>query len=231
MNGTRMLERLQLIGASGGAAFAVLALVAYLLNPGPSSGYGITVVEYYATHGRTTTWQAALVGVAAICLIWFAETFAGLLPLTPAGVVGAAVTAALYLVAIGCWNILGEIYGGVDITIVPSERFGDANVLYDVGVGAANMGHFAAAAFVGATAAAMLAAGTPWRLLGWLGMGLAAFRLISALIKIASTSSWSDAVATAGFFAFLLWVFLASVMLVLASRRSATPPASEQAAA
>ena len=44
---------------------------------------------------------------------------------------------------------------------------GDAHVLYDVGVGAAHMAGFADAAFVGATAAALLTSATPWR---WLGV-------------------------------------------------------------
>ena len=211
--------RLRLLGASSGAAFAILAFVAFAINSGPSSGAGLTVIEYYSAHGGATAWQAALVGMAAICLIWFAETFAGHTPLGPVGTVGAAVTAALYLVAVGCWNILGEIYGGTDISAIPSERYGDANVLYDVGVGAANMGHFAAAAFVGATAAAMLASGAPWRLLGCLGVGFAGFRLISAVVKIASTSHWSDVVAIAGFLTFLAWVFIASTLMVVEMRR------------
>src|SRR5215216_3162267 len=109
MKGTPTMHRLRPLGALGGAAFASLALVAYAINTGPSSGDGLTVIEYYSAHGSATAWQAALVGVAAICLIWFAETFARQMPLGTAGLVGAAATAALYLVAIGCWSILGEI--------------------------------------------------------------------------------------------------------------------------
>ena len=54
------MDRLQLLGASGGAAFAILALVAYTINTGPSSGDGLTVIEYYSSHGTATAWQAAL---------------------------------------------------------------------------------------------------------------------------------------------------------------------------
>jgi hypothetical protein len=225
MNSAPRPKRLRLLGALGGAGFSALALVAFAISPGPSSSDGLTVIEYYSAHGSATAWQAALVGLAAICLIWFAETFAGQMPLGPAGIVGAAVTASLYLVAIGCWEILGEIFGGVDIVNVPSEGYGDAHVLYDVGAGAAHMGNFAAAAFVGATAAAMLASPAPWRLLGWVGTGFTAVRLISALIEIASNSHWSDVVAIAGFLAFLAWVFATSVMLVLVTwpQRSSSP--------
>jgi hypothetical protein len=216
---TTAANRLWIIGTLSGAAFAVLAFLIFLINPGPASGDGVTVVEYYSTHAGATFWPAALAGVAAICLIWFAETFAWRMSLGPLGVVGAAVTAALYLVAIGCWEILGEIYGGVDIVNVPSQGYGNAHVLYDVGLGAAHIGNFAAAAFVGATAAAILASAAPMRRLGWLGIGFATFRLISALIELASDTHWSDAVAIAGFLAFLAWVFVASVALVVRMQR------------
>ena len=219
MNGTPTLERLRLAGASCGAVFAVLALIAYAINTGPSSGDGVTVVEYYSTHESATLWQAALVGLAAICLIWFAEAFAAAMPLGPAGLAGAAGTVALYLVAIGCSALLGEIYGGVDPVDVSSEGYSDAHVLHVVGVGAAHMGNFAAAAYVGATAAAILVSGGPWRPLAWLGIAVAAFRLTSALLELTSTSHWSDTVAIAGFLAFLAWGFAASVMLVVALRR------------
>ena len=222
MNGTPTLERLRLLGALGGALFAVLALVAYVIHPGPSSADGLTLVEYYSTHATATLWGAALFGVAATCFIWFAETFAERMPCRAGGVAGAAATVALYLVAVGCWEILAEIFGGVDLVNVPNEGYGDAHVLYVVGNGAAHMGNFAATAYVGASAAAMLASTPSWRRLGRLGLGITALRLISALIELASSSHRSDNVAILGFLAFLAWVFAASVMLVLTMRRSAT---------
>ena len=219
MNDSPTLKSLRLVGAWCGVGFAVLALIAYAISTGPSSGDGVTVVEYYATRGSETLWQAALVGLAAICLLWFAETFAEAMPLGSAGIAGAAATVALYLLAVGCWLLLGEIYGGVDLIDVSSEGYSDAHVIHVVGAGAAHMGNFAAAAFVGATAAAMLASGASWRPLGWLGIPVTAFRLISALIELASTTHWSDVVAIAGFLVFVAWVFAASVMLAGAMRR------------
>jgi hypothetical protein len=222
MNSTTA-DRLRVIGALSGAAFAVLALLTYLINPGPSSGNGVAVVEYYATHATATFWPAALAGIAGISFIWFAETLAAQMSSGPAGVAGASVTAALYLAAIGCWEIVGELYGRVDVTSVSSEDYSNAHVLYDVGLGAAHIGNFAAAAFVGASAAAILTCGAPWRPLGWLGIAVSGFRLVSALIELASDAHWSDLVAIAGFLAFLAWVFAASVMLVVTMQRNAAP--------
>ena len=112
--------RLQLVGASGGAVFAVLALAAFLLNPGPSSGNGVTDVEHYAAHGTQTLWATALVGLAAVAFLWFAETLAAVTGLGPLGVAGAAATAALYLVAIGVWSILADLYGGASYGTINS---------------------------------------------------------------------------------------------------------------
>jgi hypothetical protein len=219
MNRTQTLERLRLLGASGGAIFAALTLVAYLIHSGPSSGDGVTVVEYYSTHDATTLGAAALVGIAVACFILFAETFADHLPSRALGVAGAAATAALYLAAVGCWEILGEIYGGVDLANVPSEGYSNAHVIQVIGNGAAHMGNFAAAAYVGATATAILVVAVSWRPLAWLGIAIATFRLISAVIELASNSHWSDVVSIAGFLAFLAWVFSASVWLVVATHR------------
>ena len=220
--------RLQLVGAAGGAVFAVLTFAAFALNTGPSSGDGVTVVEYYATHGTQTLWGAALVGLAAIGFLWFAEAFAGATAAGPVGTAGAAATIALYLVAVGCSSILGEIYGGVDPLTVTSEGYIDAHVLHVVGVGAAHMGNFAAAAYVGATTAAIFASGTLPRWIGWAGLAVTSFRVISALVELASTAAWSDAVATAGFLVFLAWVLVVSVLLAaaLASRPAPGPAAA-----
>lgn len=219
MNDSPTSRRLRLVGAFGGAVFATLTLVAFLLNPGPSSEHGIPVVEYYSTHGTVTLWGAALVGVGAIFFLWFAETFAERMGWRAIGVAGAAATVALYFVTIGCWEILAEIFGGVDLVDVSSNGYSTALVLRDIGNGAAHMGNFPATAYVGATAAAMLASTPSWRRLGWIGVGVTALRLGSALVELASNSQRSDDVTVVGFLAFLAWVFAASAMLVWATRR------------
>ncbi len=114
------------MGAAGGALFSALVVIAFVIAQGPSSARGDTVVAYYSDHGTAT------------------RTSAGALT-----VVGAAVTAALYLVAIGCWESLGETFNGRDALDVSREDYGDAHFLYDAGVGATHMAHFTTAAYVG----------------------------------------------------------------------------------
>lgn len=216
---TSSVDRLRLAGASGGAVFALLVVVGYTINLGPSSGDGVSVVAYYSTHATQAQWEAALVGIAAIFFIWFAAVFADQTssgPLTP---MAAAVTAALYLVAVGCWEVLGELYGGVRVVDLTAERLGDARVLYDVGIGAVHMANLAATAFIWGLSLGMLRAPAPWRRVGWIGVGFVAAWLTTALIVLVSQSRWSDVLGTIVFLAFLGWVFLVSVSLVLLVRR------------
>ena len=123
---------------------------------------------------------------------------------------------------LGAWEALAETYKDVDIVDVPSEGYGDAHVLYDVGVGAAHLASFADAAFVGATAVALLSgAVVRWRRLGWVGVGLTVVWLINAPLQIFGTSDWSDAVGAVIFVSLLAWVFALSVILVMSLRSDA----------
>lgn len=99
-------------------------------------------------------------------------------------------------------------------------------MLYDVGVGVAHMASFADAAFVGATAAALLTAAAPWRRLGGIGVALTIAWLINAPLQVFATSDRSDAVGTIVFLSLLAWVFALSVVLVVSLRRAVTTPAA-----
>ena len=223
------MARVRLVGAGGGAIFAILGLVAFVVNPGPSSLNGETVVAYYSAHGTATTWQAALVGLAAIFFIWFAETLAWRMSSGSLGLVGAASTVGLFLVAIGAWEELGETYGGASVLDIPTEAYGEAHAQYAIGVGATHFANFTIVAFVGSTATAMLAARAAWRRLGWVSIGFGVIQLVDAIIVLASKSHWSDVVGSVVFLAFLAWAFVISVMLVLTARRDPMPVHHEAA--
>jgi len=223
------MARIRLFGAAGGAVFAVLTLVAFLIAPGPSSANRVKVVEYYTEHGNAAIWQAVLAGFGIVCFMWFAATFADAMSSTKAVLVSAGAMSAVYLVVLGAWESLGENYKGVDIVDVQSEDYGDAHTLYDVGVGAAHMAGFANAAFVGATAAALLTSATPWRRLGGIGVGLTVVWLINAPLQIIATSDWSDGVGAIVFVSLLAWVFALSSVLVISLRRAAVATQPTQA--
>jgi hypothetical protein len=62
--------------AATGAAFSVIALVAFLIARGPSEPDGRGVFTYFSKHETAVDWQALLFGIAAILLLWFAGTIA-----------------------------------------------------------------------------------------------------------------------------------------------------------
>lgn len=209
-------QRIEFAAACGGAFFTILVVVAFLIDRRPSSSAGVDVVAYYSTHHSAALTAYILIGIGAVFFILFAETFARRMG-SVAGLVGAAATIAAYLVAIGCWETLAESYGGVDLVDVPREAYDNAHVVDDVGIGAEHMGHFAAAAFIAATAAALFA--TPARKVAWLGIALAVLRLGTAILELANNSDWSDAVVALGFLSLLVWTFAASATLAMTLRR------------
>ena len=215
------VQRLHLLGAAGGALFSVLVVVAFAIASGPPSARGDDVVAYFSEHGTAVAWQAAIIGVAIVFFIWFAETFATRTSAGAISVIGAAVTASLYLVAIGCWESLGETFNGRNPLDVSSEDLGDAHFLYDAGVGAAHMAHFTTAAYVGSMALVVLSASGPWQWLGWVGVALVPLCLLEAVIGLTSQSGWSDTLDGVVFVFFLAWVFLISLWLVSVLRRHA----------
>jgi hypothetical protein len=212
------VDGLRLSGSLGGAAFAVLVVGALAIPGATPVPHNATVVEYYAAHGTATLWKTALIGVALVCFVWFAGTFAEWTSSGSTVQISAAAMAALYLAAFGCFASLSRTYAGVDVTTVPSEAFRDAHTLYDAGVGLSLVANFMGAAFVGATSAALLTAAAPWRRLGWIGTGLSFAHLINAVLQILTSSDWADLVGGVVFITMLAWVCALTVVLVVSMR-------------
>jgi hypothetical protein len=215
----RSVERLRLLGAAAGAVFAVLIVAAFVIAPGPSSAADVRVINYYTEHGNAALWQAVLAGFGLVCFVWFAAVLSGCSPAGPAVLVSAGAIIALYSVALGSWETLGENFKDVDIVDISSETYRDAHFLYDVGVGAAHMALFMDAAFVAATTATLFTTAVPRRRLGAVGIVLTAVFLINAPLQLFGTADWTDAVGAVVFLALLAWVFVLSIVLVLALRR------------
>ena len=218
----RTMARFRLLPAAGGAVFAVVTLIAFLISPGPSSAGGAAVVAYYTAHGDAAIWQAVLVGFGIVCFVWFAGAFAEAMPSANAVLVSAGAMAAVYLVTLGAWEALGETYNGIDLINVQDYSYGDAHVLFDVGVGASHMASFADAAFVGATTVGLLTSDRPWRRTGAIGIVLTVAWLINAPLQILAAAGLSVTIGTILFLALLAWVFALSVILVITLRRTPT---------
>jgi hypothetical protein len=224
------MERLRLLGAAAGIAFAVIAVVGFAIAPGPSSGYGPTVVEYYTAHGTAALWQAVLVGVAVALFHWFVVTFAEQISAGPLSIVFGGVTAGLLMVTVGATETLGEVYRHVNFVDVSSESYAAAHAVYDVGDGAEHLALFTVAAYVAATAVALLTSTLPRRqLLAWIGIALAGVQLLNAPYQIFAMSHRSVVVSGVVLIAFIAWVLVLSIVLLVAMRRGTTQSAGTTA--
>jgi len=214
------MERLRLLGAATGAIFAVVTIVAFAMTPGPSSAADANVIAYYTEHGDAAIWQAVLAGFGLICFVAFAAVFSRWSPAAaPAVLISAAAMAALYSVALGAWESLGENFKDSNAFDVTSETSRDAHFLYDVGVGAAHMALFMDAAFVGATTVALFTTALPRRRLGVVGIVLTAFFVVDAPLQIFGTAGWTNAVGAVVFVGLLVWVLVLSIALTASLRR------------
>jgi hypothetical protein len=211
-----------MVGALGGAAFAVLVAAALAIPGATPVPHSTTVVGYYSAHGATTLWKTTLIGLALVCFVWFAGTFARWMSSGSTAQISAGAMAALYLAAFGCFASLSRTYAGVDVTAVPSDAYRDAHTLYDAGVGLTLVANFMSAAFVGATSVALITATVPWRRLGGIGIGLTFVHLINASLQIITSSDWADVVGAVVFLTLLAWVCGLSAVLVVSMRRHAT---------
>jgi hypothetical protein len=212
------MNRLRLLGAFSGVAFAALVLVALAIPGGTPIPHNQTVVAFYSAHGTATLWKVAIMGLALACFAFFASTFAARMQAPAAVHISAAAIAALFLAAFACFTSLSRTYAGIDVATVPGEAYRAAHAVYDVGVALTLMANFMEAVFVGATAAALIAAPAAWRRLAGIGFGLAVLQTINAALQTLTSADWADAVGAVAFLAFLAWVAVLSVIVVITIR-------------
>jgi hypothetical protein len=217
------MDRLRLFGALAGAGFTVLVVVALAIPGGTPVPHNLTVVEFYSAHGTGTLWKTALIGLAFVCFVWFAGTFAQQMGSGPTVQISAAAMAALYLAAFGFFASLSSTYRGVDVAAVTADAYRDAHLLYDAGVALTLVANFMGAAFVGATAAALITAGQPPRWLARIGLGLTIAQVVNAPLQIFTSADWADVVGALAFLTLLLWIGALSAVLVVSMGRGARP--------
>lgn len=223
-------ERLQVASAVSGAAFAVLALIAFLLALGPEDKTGLAILDYYVKNDTAVKWQAMLFGVAAIGFFWFFGTFVrNLGPADDArrysGVIIASTgaTAALYFVGISGWLALANSFGeAASVAGADPFAFGDAAVFWNVSDAAFALSNFPAATILLAAAFAI----SESRLLpvwsAWAAVLVAALLLVQGALQVVADSDALDLAGIVAFVAFVAWVFVVSVLLTRAVR-AATP--------
>lgn len=213
------------IATASGIVFFVLAVVAFLITPGPDSGSTDDVMTYFVDDADTVQWGALLFGLAGGFLLWFGGTIAAAVRAAendPAGrlpaiaVAGIASSVALYLLGMGAWTALART----------AEEEGATRSLYDLGELAFSMSTFTAAVFIWALSTGIMRTRLLPDWLGWLGTLLTILLIVDGGYQMLRDSSGLEAFGTITFFGFLLWVLLASLLLTMRLRRMAAPAPS-----
>jgi hypothetical protein len=220
---TERQRQLRGAGAASGAAFSVLALIAFLLALGPDETTGLAILDYYVEHDAAVKWQAALFGISAVLFLWFFATLARTVRVAAAAsttayaaimVAAAGAAVALYFVGVGCWLALANSFGDAP-GIAGAEPFaiGDAVVFWSVSDAAFTLSNFPAAALLLAAALAFLETRLLPEWSAVAGAGVAVFLLVQGFFQVVSDADVLDALGIVAFLAFLAWVFLASALL------------------
>ena len=212
------------VATGSGMAFAVLALIGFLLTGRTSANKSnAEILSFFADHKTQVEVQALLFGFAALALLWFAGRLAGLLRV-PGGeptsriptivVAGAAASVAIFLVGVAAFTALAQQAGAA----------GTSRSLFDLGDLAFGLSAFTAATFLEGAAVGILRTGILARWVGLAGALLVSLLLVDGIVRMLSTSSGAAALGTVTFLLFLAWVFVASALLVVAeTRRGARP--------
>lgn len=202
--------RAERIALASGVVFVVLAVIAFVIASGPDGGATDSeILAYFRDNDAALKWQALLFGLAGTFLLWFGGTLASVVRRAegdPAGrlpaiiVASIAAAVAIYFVGMTSWLTLAETGDGVG--------------LYHVGQSAFGLSDFMAAVFVWAASLGILRTRILQEWVAYLGAVLTLLLLVDGVVQALGDSSAVQTLAEITFFAFLVWVFVASSLLV-----------------
>ena len=219
------------VAPGSGAAFSVLALVAFLLARGPADTDIRSVLGYFVEHDAAVKWQSVLFGFAAMFFLWFTGSVAhsvrsddGSGGRGSIALAAGAVTVALYTVGIAGWLALANQYGSAPGAAgADGPSLGDTAVFWNVSNAAFALSNFPAAAFVAAVALGAYESRLASARISWAGFPLAAFLVFQGALQIVSDAEVLDLLGVVAFVSFLAWVFALSVVLLLGDAPSRAP--------
>ncbi len=201
--------RAERIALGSGIVFAILAVIAFVIASGPDGGASNDeVLTYFRDNDAALKWQALLFGLAGAFFLWFGGTLASVIRRAegdPAGrlpaiiVAAVAASTAIFFIGMASWLTLAET--------------GESAALYGLGESAFGLTDFTAAAFVWAASLGILRTRLLQEWIGWLGAALTVLLLADGIVQALGDSSAVQTMTQITFFAFLVWVFIASSLL------------------
>jgi hypothetical protein len=201
--------RAERIALGSGIVFVILALIAFLIATGPDGGASSDeILSYFGDNDAAIKWQALLFGLSGAFFLWFGGTLASVIRRAegdPAGrlpaiiVAAIAASTALFFIGMASWLTLAET--------------GESIALYGLGESVFGLVDFTAAAFVWAASLGVLRTRLLQEWVGWLGALLTVLLLVDGVVQALGDSSAVQTMTEITFFAFLVWVFIASSLL------------------
>jgi hypothetical protein len=201
--------RAERIALGSGIVFVILAVIAFVIASGPDGGATDDEILSYVRDNETALkWQALFFGLAGAFFLWFGGALASVIRRAegdPAGripaiiVAAVAASTAIFSVGIASWLTVAETLDGV--------------ALFHFGESVLGLVDFTAAAFVWAATLGIIRTRILQEWVGWLGAALTALLLVDGVVQAFGDSSAAQTLTQITFFAFLVWVFIASSLL------------------
>ena len=225
----------QLMGAASGLFAVLLFVVAFIifLNTDPSGGNtprlpnianAQAAPAFYATHLNGIKAQVMLNGLGLILFLWFLGTLWGVLRAAEGGPArGAAIASGGALVGVAL-TMIGLVLTATSTLATTLPQGETVSTLYTAAALAFAFGGAALTVFFLGVAEISLRAGGLPKWLGWLAILAAIASVFGVVTPYAQSGIFNPATGGLGFYAhyvaFVVWLFLASLSLALAQRRS-----------
>jgi hypothetical protein len=215
--------------ALGGIAFVVLvALTAFLPGEPPKvTDSAAKIATFFADKESELRWSAFIGGLAFLAVFWWAGAVWRLMRRGEGGVPRLAILAVGGLVfANAMAGLAGLINSAVAMrTVAGVGGAQSAKTFYVIGWVIGGAVAFGVAAFLFGFSAVIIRSGVLPRALGWFGAVLGVVALASGA-TVASTRDVFFALSLIMLVGFLLWILIASVLMLRSAPASATTSAS-----
>ena len=212
-------------GALGGILFVILVVASIVIPGSPPSTSDSTakILKYFRDNKDAIEVAAFVGGLAAVPILWWAGSLWARLRRAEGGQPRLALIAVLGLVLGGAGQVVS---GAITATVVLQLSGVSANgtkFFYVLSVGAGSAGSVGLAVLVLATSVLVLRTRV---FPGWLG-GVGVVDAIAFLVASYRIASTSDAIATVGFVAFIIWALWIIVLSVIMFRTPEPVPAMQ----
>ncbi len=221
------------VGAATGILFVVVFIAAFSIQqtdfPDPGLASAPDIVMFVEANQLRLGWTAALYAVSWTAFLWFLGSLRSMMGsvetpprLSAASFGGGLVTAGLFFAMAGL---------KLELTLADFTTAQDAAVvsrwaIFDASDGLFGITPFPRAVFLGSASMLTLRFGGLPRWLGWFGIGAAIVNLVGGLDYFAPSGVSYTGSPLADLVLFLLWVLLASALLVRHPRPTRLAPGS-----